>query len=266
MRRPSPVVLVFSLALLALALLLAPAGAAAKPAPKKPHAKPPAGTFVARIGWFYNDEPDFPQQKMSSVKISWPACVAAGGVNVDFPLNQHIYGGYNGNFSTTEAAVAGIVGPPLNTKDQFVGEIYVGDLATPGTRNLTLSCMHLSHGKLVAVMTGPLKTKFIHKDVQFSTGSFDSFDQVDLFGLEPNTYTVTNRSCEEPGTPSITLSAPLFAPGPKGGAYVTVPAADEDGTFTGLITPAPGTPAGTYEAVVSCGSGRVGVGKVGLTP
>lgn len=245
-------------ATLALGLLAGPAGAT----PKK---KPPAGTWVARIGWFYNDEPDFPQQKLSSVEIHWPSCVAAGGVQIYFPLNQHIYGGYDGNFSKSKPAIASIEGPPLNPKDPFVGEIYVGDLAKPGTRDLTLSCMHQVNGKLVPAITGPLKTKFIHKDVNFAPSVFDALDLVDLFGLVTRTQTVINRSCEEPGTPSITLSSPALAPGPSGGAYVTVPAGDEDGTFTGPITPSSSTPVGTYEAVVSCGSGRVGVGKIGLS-
>ena len=171
------------------------------------------------------------------------------------------------SFSTTKPAVAYIVGGPLDPKDPFVAEIYVGDLATPGTRDLTMSCMHLEHGKLVAIMKGPLKTKFVHKDVNFNPPSaFDAFDQVDLFGAEPATHTVINRSCEEPGTPSITLSSPALAAGPSGGSYLTLPREDEDGTFRGLITPAPALPEGRYEAVVSCGSGRVGVGVIGFVP
>jgi hypothetical protein len=267
MTAPSPaakassrLVLVALLAL-ALGLLAGPAGASAKPALKKK----PTSTFEARIGWFYNSEPDFPQQKMESAVIKWPACAAAGGVKLYFPLGQHIYGGYDGDFSTTKPAIAYIEGSPLNPKDPFVAEIYVGDMAEPGTRNLTMSCMHQEHGKLVAIMKGPLKTTFVHKDVNFNPpGVYDIFDQVDLSGLVTREYTVINRSCEEPGTPSITVSSPALAPGPSGGAYVTLPPSDEDGTFKGPITPATGVPPGKYEAVVSCGSGRVGVGKVGL--
>ncbi|MBN9622052.1 MAG: hypothetical protein J0H06_03710, partial [Actinobacteria bacterium] len=187
-------------------------------------------------------------------------------MKIYWPLNQHIYGGYNGDFDKTKPAISYIEGPELNPKDPFVAELYVGDLAEPGTRDLKVSCMHQVHGKLVPAFTAPLKTKFIRQDVNFNPPIFDAFDQVDLFGLIPRTYTVINRSCEEPGTPSITLSSPAFAPGPSGGAYVTVPAGDEDGTFTGTIAPSTTTPEGKYEAVVSCGSGRVGVGKVGLTP
>ncbi|MBN9622053.1 MAG: hypothetical protein J0H06_03715 [Actinobacteria bacterium] len=61
------------IALLALGLLGGPAAAA--PAKKKP----PGATWVAKIGWFYNDEPDFPQQKEHSVKIYWPVCVGGRG-------------------------------------------------------------------------------------------------------------------------------------------------------------------------------------------
>ncbi len=244
--------------LLALGMLSAPAGAAPK--------KAPSATWIARIGWFYNDEPDFPQEKMPSAKLYWPACVKAGGVKIYWPLNEHIYGGYNGNFSTTNPAISYIEGPALDPKDPFVGELYVGDMATPGTRDLKVSCMHQVHGQLVPAFSAPLKTKFIHQDVNFNPpGVYDVFDQVDLFGPEPRTHTVINRSCEEPGTPSITLSSPALAPGPAGGSYVTVPAGDEDGTFTGTIAPST-APEGKYEAVVSCGSGRVGVGKIGLVP
>ena len=44
----------------------------------------------------------------------------------------------------------------------------------------------------------------------------------------------------------------------------TLPASDELGTFEGLVTPSIQVPPGEYEAVVSCGSGRVGVGTIGL--
>jgi hypothetical protein len=261
MRRPNVKALaaLALIGLLALGLLAGPAAAA----PKKPLAK----VWTAKIGWFYNDEPDFPQEKEHSVKLFWPACVKAGGVKIYWPLNQHIYGGYNGDFDKTKPAISYIEGPALNPKDPFIAEIYVGDMAEPGTRDLTVSCMHQVHGQLVPAFKAPLKTKFIREDVNFNPpGLFDAFDQVDLFGLTPQTHTVINRSCEEPGTPSITLSSPALAPGPSGGAYVTVPAGDQDGTFTGTITPSTTTPEGKYEAVVSCGSGRVGVGKVGLTP
>jgi hypothetical protein len=101
-------------------------------------------------------------------------------------------------------------------------------------------------------------------DAELAVG--DVFDQVDLFGSAPAEHTVINRSCEEPGTPSITLSSPILAAGPSGGASITLSPSDEDGTFKGVITPAPGAAEGKYEAVVSCGSGRVGVGKIGFVP
>lgn len=215
------------------------------------------------IGWFYTDNPVFPQTKANPLKIYWPACVKAGGVKLYFPLHQHIYEGDNGGFSTTKPTIAYLSGPPLNPKDPFNAEIYVGDLAAAGKRALQMSCMHLAHGHLVSAMTGGLKTNFVHKDVNFSPpGSFTSNDQMDFFGTEPQTEIVINRSCSEPGTPSVTVSSPALSAGPSGGAVATLPFEDILGTFKGTVTPAPGAPAGSYEAVVSCGSGRVGVGTI----
>jgi hypothetical protein len=249
-------------AVLALGLLLGTAGAGAKPVAKKK----PTTTFEARIGWFYNSFPDFPQQKMEPLVIHWPACAAAGGVKLYFPLKSHIYSEDNGDFSHAEPAVAQIEGGPLNPKDPFIAEIYVGDLATPGNHPLTMSCMSQKHGHLVAILKAPMKTRFVRKDVNFSpSGLYTAMDQVDMFGLVTREYSVLNRSCEEPGTPSITLSSVIFAANPLGGASVTVPYDDEPGAFRGPITPANGVPNGKYETVVSCGSGRVGVGISGLT-
>jgi hypothetical protein len=111
--------------------------------------------------------------------------VAAGGVKIYWPLNQHIYVGYNGDFDKSKPAISYIEGLALNPKDPFLAEIYVGDLAEPGTRDLKVSSMHQVHGQLVPTFTAPLKTKFIRKDVNFNPPIFDAFDHVDLFGPTP---------------------------------------------------------------------------------
>jgi hypothetical protein len=252
----------------AAAIAITPAGASANPTASISGGgftvtKKPTTATTLGIGWFYTDSPDFPQTKANPLKISWPACAKAGGVKLYFPLHQHIYEGDNGDFSTTKPTIAYLTGPPLNPKDPFNANVYVGDLATPGKRSLQLNCMHLQHGHLVSIMTGGLKTNFVHKDVNFSPpGSFTSNDQMDFFGTAPQTEVVINRSCSEPGTPSVTVSSPALSAGPSGGSYVSLPFEDILGTFKGTVTPAPGAGPGSYEAVVSCGSGRVGVGTI----
>jgi hypothetical protein len=234
-------------------------------------AKPPAGVFKARIGWFYTDTgaSDFPQSKVGPAVFHWASCAKAGGVQMAFPLKRHIYQGVNGaEFSTTKKTIALLSGPPLNPSDPFKAELYVGDLAKPGMTSLKVECIGRSHGTsgpLVTKMAGHLKTEYVRKDVNFKpANSISALNLLDLFGTEPVTQDVIVRSCSEPGTPSITLSSPALAAGPKGGAYVTLPANDELGTFEGLETPSKEAPPGEYEAVVSCGSGRVGVGVIGL--
>jgi hypothetical protein len=238
---------------LSAAVLAAPAAAV----------KPPS-VFKARIGWFYTDTPDFPQSKVGPLILHWAPCATSGGVQIAFPTGAHLYEGDSGKFSAKKPPVALLSGPPLNAGDPFKAILYVGDLAQPGTKTLTVKCIGKVHGKLKTLFTGPLKTEYVRQDAQLSPKtSLFSFNLLDLFGTEPSTQPVIARSCSEPGTPSITLTSPAI--GGKGEPdYVTLPASDELGTFEGLVTPSIAVPPGEYEAVVSCGTGRVGVGTVGL--
>jgi hypothetical protein len=249
------VLMVASLALAA----LAPGTAAAGGSKAKP-----SGVFKARIGWFYTDSPDFPQTKTSPLILHWGSCAVAGGVDIGFPAGAHLYEGDNGDFSTKKPPVASLSGPPDNPKDPFKAILYVGDLAQPGKKTLTVKCLGQVGGKLKPLFSGPLKTEYVRQDVNLSPPGPYSLNLLDLFGTTPSTQTVIARSCSEPGTPSITLSSPVLAPGPAGGAYVTLAASDILGTFAGTVTPSKEAGAGEYETVVSCGSGRVGVGKIGL--
>ncbi len=241
---------------LSVAVLAAPAAAAPQP----------PSVFKARIGWFYTDSPDFPQSKVGPLVLHWAPCAKAGGVRIAFPTGAHLYEGDEGEFSVKKPPIALLSGPPLNPSDPFKAILYVGDLAKPGTKTLTVNCIGKVNdkGPLKTLFTGPLKTEYVRQDVNLSPkGSPFSLNLLDLFGSEPTTGSVIARSCSEPGTPSITLSSPAI--GPKGGpAYATLPASDELGTFEGLVTPSIQVPPGEYEAVVSCGSGRVGVGTIGL--
>jgi hypothetical protein len=238
---------------LSAALVAAPAGAV----------KPPS-VFKARIGWFYTDSPDFPQSKVGPLVLHWAPCATAGGVKIAFPTGAHLYEGDTGKFSVKKPPVALLSGPPLNASDPFKAILYVGDLAQPGTKTLTVKCIGKVNGKLQTLFSGPLKTEYVQQDAKLSPkGGIFASNLLDLFGTEPMTQTVIARACSEPGTPSITLSSP--AVGGKGEpAYVTLPAGDELGTFTGTVTPSNEQQPGEYEAVVSCGSGRVGVGTIGL--
>jgi hypothetical protein len=221
--------------------------------------------FKARIGWFYNDQPDFPQTKVGSQILYWGTCAEAGGVKIAFPKGAHLYAGYNGDFSANKPPVALLSGPPLNPSDPFKAELYVGDLATPGKKQLTVKCQGLVHGKLSTLFSGKMATEYVRQDVNLSPpGAIVSFNLLDLFGTEPSNQSVIARSCSEPGTPSITLTSPALAAGPSGGAYVTLPASDIEGTFEGTVTPSKEAGPGEYEAIVSCGSGRVGIGKIAL--
>jgi hypothetical protein len=236
------------------ALVAAPSGAAPKP----------SGVFKARIGWFYTDSPDFPQTKVGPLILHWASCAKAGGVQIGFPTGAHLYEGDSGKFSAKKPPIALLSGPPLDPSDPFKAILYVGDLAQPGTKSLTVKCIGKVHGKLKTLFSGPLKTEYVRQDVNLSPkSSLFSLNLLDLFGSEPTNQSVIARSCSEPGTPSITLSSP--AVGAKGEpAYVTLPASDELGTFAGLVTPSIEVPPGEYEAAVSCGTGRVGVGIIGL--
>jgi hypothetical protein len=237
------------------ALVAAPAGAV----------KPPS-IFKARIGWFYTDSPDFPQSKVGPLVLHWAPCATAGGVQIAFPTGAHLYEGDSGKFSVKKPPIALLSGPPLNASDPFKATLYVGDLAKPGTKTLTVKCIGKVNdkGPLKTLFTGPLKTEYVRQDVNLSPkGSLFSLNLLDLFGSEPTTGSVIARSCSEPGTPSITLTSPAI--GGKGEPdYATFPASDELGTFEGLVTPSIAVPPGEYEAVASCGSGRVGVGTIGL--
>jgi hypothetical protein len=255
-------------ALVGVGAFAAAAGAESGGATEVTKAKPPTGVFKARIGWFYTDTSDFPQSKVGPAVFHWGACAKAGGVQMAFPLKSHIYQGVNGaEFSTTKKTIALLSGPPLNPSDPFKAEIYVGDLAKPGMTTLKVDCIGRSHGNsgpLVTKMTGLLKTEYVRQDVNFKpANSLTALNLLDLFGTEPSTQTVIARSCSEPGTKSITLSSPALG-GPHAGAFVTLPFEDILGTFRGLVTPSTEAPPGEYEAVVSCGSGRVGVGRIGL--
>jgi hypothetical protein len=244
---------------LATATATAIVAASAVAAPK------PSTTFKARIGWFYTDSPDFPQTKVGPLILHWAPCAANGGVKIAFPTGAHLYEGDNGNFSAKKPPVALLSGPPLAPSDPFKAILYVGDLAQPGTKSLTVKCIGKVKGKLMTLFSGPLKTEYVRQDVNLSPkSSLFSLNLLDLFGTEPSTQTVIARSCSEPGTPSITLSSPALGAGPAGGAYVTLAASDIQGTFAGTVTPAKGALPGEYEAAVSCGSGRVGVGTIGL--
>jgi hypothetical protein len=235
---------------LSAAVAAAPAGAAPKP----------PSVFKARIGWFYTDSPDFPQSKVGPLVLHWAPCATAGGVQIGFPTGAHLYEGDTGEFSAKKPPVALLSGPPLNAGDPFKAILYVGDLAQPGTKTLTVKCIGKVKGKLQTLFSGPLKTEYVRQDVKFTVkSSLVAFNLLDLFGTEPTTASVIARSCSEPGTPSITLSSPLLA-----GGSATLPASDELGTFEGLVTPTKGASPGESEAVVSCGSGRVGVGTIAL--
>ncbi len=219
----------------------------------------PSGVFKARIGWFYTDSPDFPQSTMPPVTLHWASCAKAGGVKIAFPTAAHLYEGDNGGFSVKKPPVALLSGPPLNPSDPFKAILYVGDLAKPGKTNLMVKCEGLKNHKLTTFFSGPLETEYIRKDANLSPASSPvSLDLIDLFGTEPLTQDVIVRSCSEPGTPSMTITASPFLPA------TTLPADDILGTFRGLITPTPGTAEGTFKGVVSCGSGEVGFGTVTL--
>jgi hypothetical protein len=240
---------------LSAAVVAAPAGAV----------KPPS-VFKARIGWFYTDSPDFPQTKVGPLILHWAPCATAGGVRIGFPTGAHLYEGDEGEFSAKKPPVALLSGPPLNASDPFKAILYVGDLAQPGTKTLTVKCIGKVNdkGPLKTLFTGPLKTEYVRQDVNLSPkGGLFSMNLLDMFGTEPSTQTVIARSCSEPGTPSITLSSPALG-GSHAGAYVTLPASDELGTFAGTVTPSNEAALGEYPAVVSCGSGRVGNGVIGL--
>jgi hypothetical protein len=242
--------------LIVCALIAAPAGAAPKP----------PSVFKARIGWFYNDVPDFPQSKVGPLVLHWAPCATAGGVQIGFPTGAHLYEGYNGNFSVKKPPVALLSGPPLNPSDPFKATLYVGDLAQPGTKTLTVKCIGKVNdkGPLKTLFTGPLKTEYVRQDINFSPKSNPvALDLLDFFGTEPTTQSVIARSCSEPGTKSITLSSPALG-GAHAGAFVTLPASEEPGIFTGTVTPSTEQSPGEYETVVSCGSGRVGVGITSL--
>ena len=255
-RRFVPAALVLPAILIACALLVAPAGAAPKP----------PSVFKARIGWFYNDVPDFPQSKVGPLILHWAPCAAQGGVQIGFPTGAHLYEGYNGEFSVKKPPVALLSGPPLNPSDPFKAILYVGDLAQPGTKTLTVKCIGKVNdkGPLKTLFTGPLKTEYVRQDANLSPkSSLTGLPLLDLFGTVPSTQTVIARSCSEPGTKSITLSSPALG-GSGAPAFEILPASDILGTFSGTVTPSKEAPPGEYEAVVSCGSGRVGVGTIGL--
>jgi hypothetical protein len=159
--------------------------------------------------------------------------------------------------------MASLSGPPLNPKDPFSAEIYIGDLASPGKTSLTLKCLKLKHGKLAPIFSAPLKTEYVRQDVNFYPPNvFTAEPQMIFLGTEPQTQTVANRSCQELGTPSITISSPAIA----APTYTTLPAdggtIQSEGLYKGTVTPSKEAHEGEYEAVVSCGTGRVGVGTV----
>jgi hypothetical protein len=229
------------------------AGLAAIPAAA---AAPPPSVFKARIGWFYTDSPDFAQTKVNPLILHWGSCATAGGVHIAFPSGAHLYEGDEGEFDKPPVAL--LSGPPLKASDPFKAILYVGDLAEPGTKTLTVKCQGLVKGKMKTLFTGPLKTEYVRQDNHFTiASSLVAFNLLDLFGTEPTTASVLDRSCSEPGTPSITLTSPALT-------AATVPASDELGTFEGLVTPNKEASPGNYETVVSCGSGRVGVGNVAI--
>jgi hypothetical protein len=259
-RRFVPAAIVLPAILIACALLVAPAGAAPKP----------PSVFKARIGWFYTDNPVFPQSKVGPLVLHWAPCATAGGTRIGFPTGAHLYEGDSGEFSVKKPPVALLSGPPLNASDPFKAILYVGDLAQPGTKTLTVKCIGKVNdkGPLKTLFTGPLKTEYVRQDANLSPkSSLYSMNLLDLFaGTEPSTQSVIVRSCSEPGTKSITLSSPALG-GNNAGAFVVIPgllASDELGAFSGTVTPSKEQGPGEYEAVVSCGSGRVGVGTIAL--
>ena len=111
-------------------------------------------------------------------------------MQIAFPTGAHLYEGDSGKFSVKKPPIALLSGPPLNASDPFKAILYVGDLAQPGTKTLTVKCIGKVNdkGPLKTLFTGPLKTEYVRQDAKLSPkGSIFSMNLLDLFGTEPPT-------------------------------------------------------------------------------
>jgi hypothetical protein len=233
---------------------------------------PPAGTLVARIGWHYIDDPVFPTQHAGDVKILWGACAKLGGTHIYFPAHQHLFPYDDPTAEKKGFPIASISGPPLAASDPFTGHMYVGDLAHPHTQTITLRCMRLHNGghsgPLVTAFTGQLTVKYVRQDINFDPPHL--IDAMPEFGLiQGSTTSVveTNFACAEIGTQTISLTSDAFAPDSNGGHSVVFTRSAgsqhsvKNAEFSAQVSTA-AVPNGTYPVTVTCGSGRVGVGKI----
>jgi hypothetical protein len=258
-------------------LALAAFGAGASRAAANATPKPPAGTFVARIGWYYVGDAGapFPIAHKQAQVVKWGACAKAGGTQIWFPKGQHLYPDPTGNPTAVKDGfpIATLSGPPLDASDPFSTELYVGDLATEHSGTITIACKRLKNdghsGPLVTAFTGKLKIQYVHQNINFDpSGALGALPEFDLLeGGQSATVVDSNLACGEIGTPQLSVTSDAIAPDSKGSHTVVFTRTSEtahslkDAEYRGVVTTAD-VPAGNYPATIECGTGQVGIGKI----
>jgi hypothetical protein len=261
----------------AASLALAAFGAGASRAAANTTPKPPAATFVARIGWYYVGDAGapFPIAHHQAQVVKWGACAKAGGTQIWFPKGQHLYPDPTGNPTAVKDGfpIATLSGPPLDPSDPFTTELYVGDLATEHSGTITLACKRLKNdghsGPLVTAFTGKLKIKYVHQNINFDpSGALGALPEFDLLeGGQSATVVDSNLACGEIGTTQLSVTSDAIAPDSKGSHTVVFTRTSEtahslkDAEYRGVVTTAD-VPAGNYPATIECGTGQVGIGKI----
>lgn len=231
----------------------------------------PAGTLIARIGWHYINESVFPIQHADDVRVHWGACVKAGGTVLSFPAGNHLIPFDDPRSEKAGHLLATLSGPVLDPNDLFSVSMYVGDLAKPHFTKITLKCLRLKNhgvsGPLVTAFTGKLKVKYVRQDQNFDpAGKLGAMPEFGIPTGSTQTYVETNIACGEVGTQtvSVTSDAILDASGSHTVVFTRSAASQHNlktASFYGQVTTADVAP-GQYPAIISCGTGRVGVGKV----
>jgi hypothetical protein len=230
----------------------------------------PAGTLIARIGGYYTDDL-FPYSHSKAVTIHWGACAKAGGTVIYFPKHKHLYPFEDPRAEKLGFPAARLSGPPLDPTDPFKTHMYVGDLAPEHTGTITLRCMRLEHGghsgPLVSIFAGQLKIKYVHEDANFDPNTLGALPEFDL-NLGDNTmHFDDNFACAEVGTKTLSLTSDAFAADANGSHTIVFTRTAESmhtlkaPEFEANVQTAD-VATGNYPAVVMCGTGRVGVGKI----
>jgi hypothetical protein len=234
------------------------------------HPAPP-GTLIARIGWHYTDETVFPIQHAEAVRVVWGACVKAGGTVLGFPKGKHLYPFDDPRSEKAGRLLATLSGPVLDPKDRFSVNMYVGDLAKPHSGEIPLECKRLKNhgvsGPLVTAFTGKLNIKYVRQDANFDPAN--KLGAMAEFGVEPGStqnIVETNIACGEIGTETVSVTSDAIQDADGNHTVVFTRSAASEHSIKVAAYYADVTTAdvatGQYPAIVSCGTGRVGVGKI----